>query len=32
MNPGQPMSAEETEKILTPKIVAVLPPPPRKVG
>lgn len=32
MNPGQPMSAEETEKVLTPKIVAVLPPPPRKVG
>lgn len=32
MNPGQPMSAEETEKILTPKIVTVLPPPPRKVG
>jgi cytoskeletal protein CcmA (bactofilin family) len=31
MNPGQPMSAEETEKILTPK-VTVLPPPPRKVG
>lgn len=32
INPGQPMSAEETEKILTPKIVTVLPPPPRKVG
>jgi cytoskeletal protein CcmA (bactofilin family) len=31
LNPGQPMSAEETEKILTPK-VTVLPPPPRKVG
>jgi cytoskeletal protein CcmA (bactofilin family) len=31
MSPGQPMSAEETEKILTPK-VTVLPPPPRKVG
>jgi cytoskeletal protein CcmA (bactofilin family) len=31
MNPGQPMSAEETEKILTPK-VTVLPPSPRKVG
>jgi cytoskeletal protein CcmA (bactofilin family) len=32
INPGQPMSAEETEKILTPKVVTVLPPPPRKVG
>lgn len=32
INPGQPMSAEETEKVLTPKIVAVMPPPPRKVG
>lgn len=32
MNPGQPMTAEETEKILTPKVVTVLPPPPRKVG
>jgi cytoskeletal protein CcmA (bactofilin family) len=32
MNVGQPMSAEETEKVLTPKIVTVLPPPPRKVG
>lgn len=32
INPGQPMSAEETEKVLTPKVVAVLPPPPRKVG
>jgi cytoskeletal protein CcmA (bactofilin family) len=32
MNPGQPMSAEQTEKILTPKVVTVLPPPPRKVG
>jgi cytoskeletal protein CcmA (bactofilin family) len=31
LNPGQPISAEETEKILTPK-VTVLPPPPRKVG
>lgn len=31
ITPGQPMSAEETEKIMTPK-VAVLPPPPRKVG
>jgi len=28
MNPGQPMSAEETEKVLAPK-VAVLPPPRR---
>lgn len=32
INPGQPMSAEETEKVMTPKIVTVLPPPPRKVG
>jgi cytoskeletal protein CcmA (bactofilin family) len=32
INPGQPMSAEATEKVLTPKIVSVLPPPPRKVG
>jgi cytoskeletal protein CcmA (bactofilin family) len=32
INPGQPMSAEQTEKILTPKVVTVLPPPPRKVG
>ena len=32
IHPGQPMSAEETEKVLTPKIVTVLPPPPRKVG
>jgi cytoskeletal protein CcmA (bactofilin family) len=31
INPGQPMSAEETEKVLTPK-VTILPPPPRKVG
>lgn len=32
LNPGQPISAEETEKILKPKVVTVLPPPPRKVG
>lgn len=32
INPGQPMSAEETEKVMTPKVVTVLPPPPRKVG
>jgi cytoskeletal protein CcmA (bactofilin family) len=31
MNVGQPMSAEETEKVMAPK-VTVLPPPPRKVG
>lgn len=31
MNPGQPMSAEQTEKVMAPK-VTVLPPPPRKVG
>ena len=32
ISPGQPLSAEETEKVMTPKVVAVLPPPPRKVG
>ena len=32
LSPGQPISAEETEKILKPKVVTVLPPPPRKVG
>lgn len=30
MSPGQPMSAEETEKVLAPKVISVLPPPPRK--
>jgi cytoskeletal protein CcmA (bactofilin family) len=30
MNPGQPMSAEATEKVLTPKVISVLPPPPRR--
>ena len=29
MSPGQPMSAEETEKVLAPKVISVLPPPPR---
>jgi len=32
ISPGQPLSAEETEKVMAPKVVAVLPPPPRKVG
>jgi cytoskeletal protein CcmA (bactofilin family) len=30
MSPGQPMSAEETEKVLSPKVVTVLPPPRRE--